>query len=696
MKRKTFYIFCLLLPATSLQAADPVILVEDAVLPEPATQTWLPDDIDLVPASDGGELLRSIPGISGIRQGGRGIDPIIRGQKNNRLNILLDGAYVYGGCPNRMDPPTAYTSMNSYDSITVIKGSQSVIYGGGGSGGTVLFERRTPRFIEDEPFRAEAAAGYKSNSDTRQYGADVAAGDPDWFLRGIVDYTDANNYEDGDGNTVRSAYTNKEGVVILGYTPNADTRLDLSYEANREEDVLFAGAGMDSPYSDNNTTRLKFETGTPVGFLAGVKAELYYSRIDHLMDNYSLRPLTGPMKLRAPSTSDTGGGRMSGEILAANNMRWTIGADYQKSKRDADRYSGPATGGRPTNLQSILWPDADIGQTGLFAEFSRPLSDRDQLKAGVRYDYIDTSAGRANEDATVPTMPGMSVQRSPDDLYDYYYNTRDTDHTEHNIGGFATLEHALAPGSAVYATFSRTVRTADATERYIASDNGMNGSMRWVGNPDLDPEAHHQLELGYTRNARYWDSAVSVYYNNVSDYILQDRAHDQSGIQQDDSATIYRNVDAQFIGFEMEGGIRWASYWSSRATLAYVYAENTDDNNPIAQIPPLGGTLSLEYTRNDWNLGGLLRADASQHRVEDNPATNSGVDADTTSGWAVYDVFGSYEGLEHFTLAAGVNNVFDRTYAYHVNKANVDPFNPDAVQVNEPGREIWLRVSASF
>jgi iron complex outermembrane receptor protein len=696
MKNKTFYIFCLLLPATGLQAADPAILVEDALLPEPAAQTWLPDDIELVPVSDGGELLRNIPGISGIRQGGRGIDPIIRGQKNNRLNILLDGAYVYGGCPNRMDPPTAYTSMNSYDSITVIKGSQSVVYGGGGSGGTVLFERRTPRFIRDEPFRAEAAAGYKSNSDTRQYGADVAAGNPDWFLRGIVDYTDANNYEDGDGNTVRSAYTNKEGVVILGYTPNADTRLDLSYEANREEDVLFAGAGMDSPYSDNNTTRLKFESGTPVGLLAGVKAELYYSRIDHLMDNYSLRPLLGPMKLRAPSTSDTGGGRMSGEILAANNMRWTIGADYQKSKRDADRYSGPATGGRPTNLQSILWPDADIGQTGLFAEFSRPLSDRDQLKAGVRYDYVDTSADRANEDANVPTMPGMSVQRSPDDLYDYYYNTRDTDHTEHNIGGFATLEHALAPGSAVYATLSRTVRTADATERYIASDNGMNAAMRWVGNPDLDPEAHHQLELGYTRNTRYWDSAVSVYYNNVSDYILQDRAHDQPGIQQDDSATIYRNVDAQFIGFEMEAGIRWASYWSSRATLAYVYAENTDDNNPIAQIPPLGGTLGLEYTRNDWNLGGLLRADASQHRVEDNPARNSGVDADTTSGWAVFDVFGSYEGLEHFTLAAGVSNVFDRTYAYHVNKANVDPFNPDAVQVNEPGREIWLRVSATF
>jgi iron complex outermembrane receptor protein len=309
---------------------------------------------------------------------------------------------------------------------------------------------------------------------------------------------------------------------------------------------------------------------------------------------------------------------------------------------------------------------------------------------------VDTDANRAGEQATVPTMPGMAVQRGPADLYDLYYNTRDTDRSEHNIGGFATLEHALGAEAAVYATVSRTVRTADATERFIASDNGMAADQRWVGNPDLDPEAHHQLELGYTRETGPWDVAASVYYNDVTDYILRDRAHGQAGIEQDDSATIYRNVDAEFAGFEVEGGIRWTSHWSSRTTLAYVYAENTDDDRAIAQIPPLGGSISLEYTRSDWSLGGMVRADARQGRVEDDPATDSGQDAGKTPGWGVLDLYGSYEGSDRFSVSAGINNVFDRTYAYHVNKANVDPFNPEAVQVNEPGREIWLRLSATF
>jgi iron complex outermembrane receptor protein len=37
-----------------------------------------------------------------------------------------------------------------------------------------------------------------------------------------------------------------------------------------------------------------------------------------------------------------------------------------------------------------------------------------------------------------------------------------------------------------------------------------------------------------------------------------------------------------------------------------------------------------------------------------------------------------------------VKNIFDRTYAEHLNRANQDPFNPDPVQVNEPGRGLFL------
>jgi len=68
-----------------------------------------------------------------------------RGQSQNQVNVITDGAYTFGACPGRMDPPTTYTALDNFDQLTVIKGNRSVIYGAGGSGGTLIFEHRRPQ-----------------------------------------------------------------------------------------------------------------------------------------------------------------------------------------------------------------------------------------------------------------------------------------------------------------------------------------------------------------------------------------------------------------------------------------------------------------------------------------------------------------------------------------------------------------------
>ena len=86
-----------------------------------------------VPAHDGADLLKNIPGFSVIRKGGTDGDPVFRGMAASRLGILLDGEMILGGCGMRMDPPTAYVFPEAYDSVTVLKGPQSVKYGAGNS-----------------------------------------------------------------------------------------------------------------------------------------------------------------------------------------------------------------------------------------------------------------------------------------------------------------------------------------------------------------------------------------------------------------------------------------------------------------------------------------------------------------------------------------------------------------------------------
>ena len=94
-----------------------------------------------VPAHDGADYLKTIPGFSVIRKGGTDGDPVFRGMAASRLGILLDGEMILGGCGMRMDPPTAYVFPEAFDRITVLKGPQTVKYGPGNSAGVVLFER---------------------------------------------------------------------------------------------------------------------------------------------------------------------------------------------------------------------------------------------------------------------------------------------------------------------------------------------------------------------------------------------------------------------------------------------------------------------------------------------------------------------------------------------------------------------------
>lgn len=168
--------------AAGVSAAEPVelpqLVVHEQRIVTPSISVLNPEDPDVGMPSDGADFLRRVPGVSASRMGGHGLEPVIRGQSQGRLNILLDGAYLHGGCPNRMDPPSSFVPVETYDRIVVIKGAQSVRYGGGGSGGTVLFERDTHPLAASETVRGQLGGGLTTNSRTKDAFADVTFGGP--------------------------------------------------------------------------------------------------------------------------------------------------------------------------------------------------------------------------------------------------------------------------------------------------------------------------------------------------------------------------------------------------------------------------------------------------------------------------------------------------------------------------------------
>jgi iron complex outermembrane receptor protein len=377
-----------------------------------------------------------------------------------------------------------------------------------------------------------------------------------------------------------------------------------------------------------------------------------------------------------PTTSLTDGGRLVAESrLGSARVEW--GIDWQLRERNAILYNMDT--GTAAALM-YLWPGVSIDQAGLFTEATQDLDGGAQLKAGLRIDRVHASADHANDAFATPT---------PNAAYQTYYGVTAHDANETNLGGLLRYETPLEGGWRLYTGISRSVRTADATERYMNNWN-MTPANRWIGNPALSPEKHHQIDAGLSWGGAKRHLSLSAWYDRVQDYILRDTARGQPGILLADGANVYRNVDAELKGIEIEASLRLRPSLRLSASAAWVQGDNTQEDRPLPQIPPLEGELSLDYGNDRWGLGSRLRFALEQERIDPYSAQEVG----PTPGWQAVDLYGHYQINDNLLVRVGIDNLFDETYARHASRSNL--LDPVAVRVNEPGRTLWLKASAMF
>ena len=67
----------------------------------------------------------------------------------------------------------------------------------------------------------------------------------------------------------------------------------------------------------------------------------------------------------------------------------------------------------------------------------------------------------------------------------------------------------------------------------------------------------------------------------------------------------------------------------------------------------------------------------------------------SSAGFAVFSPNAGYRINEHLQPSTGIDNLFDRACAEHLNLAGSADFGYPAepVRINEPGRNLWLRLA---
>ncbi|CAN0627320.1 iron complex outermembrane recepter protein [Burkholderia multivorans] len=623
-----------------------------------------------LPASDGADYLKTIPGFASIRSGGTNGDPVLRGMFGSRLNILANGMSTLGACPNRMDSPTSYIAPESYDKVTVIKGPQTVLYGPGASAGTVLFERVTPRFnAPGMRFEGSVVGGSFGRNDQN---VDVTAGTPDFYGRVTANHAHSQDYEDGDGRTVPSQWDKWNADAALGWTPDDNTRVELT-AGGGDGYARYAGRGMDGAHFRRETFGLSFDKRHIGDVLDRIEARVYYNEADHVMDNYTLRqpdPTSSmPMRMASEVRRRTLGARAAATFRFGDDFKLVTGADAQSNLLDSRSAMG-----RQNYVDQNWNPQATMWNAGVFGELTWYASDASRVVGGARVDYASALDKRA-------MTSGMMSRPNP---------TFDDERTRVLPSGFLRYERDLAALPVTwYAGIGHTERYPDYWELFSAT-RGPTGSVNAFS--AIEPERTTQIDIGAQYKSDRLDAWVSAYAGYVQDFILFNYASGLMG-----QTTRASNVNAQIMGGE--AGVAWRPVSPLRleTSLAYAWGRNTATGDPLPQMPPLEARFGLEYTRGAWSAGGLWRVVAPQHRYALNQGNVVGKDFGPSAGFGVLSLHAQYNVTKAVQVSVGIDNVLNKTYTEHLNLAGNAGFGYSANSpVTEPGRTAWVRVSAKM
>lgn len=656
---------------TAVQQSSPLTLIAD---PKDARQP--------VPASDATDYLKTIPGFSAIRSGGSNGDPVLRGMFGSRINLRTNGGLMLGACPGRMDAPSSYISPETYDQLTVIKGPQTVLWGPGASAGTVLFERQPERFGElGTRLHASLLAGSNGRFDKV---LDAAAGGEQGYLRFAGNQAQSDDYEDGDGDSVPSRWQKWNGDLAIGWTPDADTLLELS-AGKGDGEARYAGRGMDGAQFARESLGLRFEKGNLGGVLDKVEAQLYYNHADHIMDNFSLRDPDPSSMMPMPMASQvdrrTSGARVAA-TFAWSEVELVAGLDALRSEHRAraSRYRMPMMGqpAQYNDADQFPWTkDSVMHNYGAFAELTWQAAERSRVIGGARLDRADATDYRQ-------TVTHMNlVQANP---------TAGEQRSDTLPSGFARYEYDLADApTTLYTGIGHVQRFPDYWELFSPKRAPEGEVNAFAG---IEPEKTTQLDFGVQYAGEDLQAWVSGYVGQVRDYILFSYSRNMMGslVSQAD------NIDARILGGELGVAYDLSDSWKSDATLAYAWGKNSSDGEALPQMPPLEARLGLTYERESWSAGALWRVVAQQNRVDEGKGNVVGRDLGNSAGFGVFSLNGAYRVSEHLKLSAGVDNLFDKDYAEHLNLAGNAGFGYPAepVAIDEPGRTLWTKVELSF
>jgi len=602
---------------------------------------------------------------------------IVRGLKGSEVLHLVDGFRlnnaIFRNAPNQY---IALVDSQNVDSIEVVRGPSSTLYGGDAMGGVVQMLTREPRF-EGATWQVDGRlrAIYGSADESLVSRAELATGHEGLAISAGATYQEVNDLRVGGGERLHpSGFTARAGDFKLRMDVADGHELMASVQYLKQPrtprlDALVPGFGQTAP--DNATfffepqerrfAQLRWRIIRPTALFDEAQFNLGRQEI---VDDRRTRAFGSSNEDREQNSDTlTGVFAQFGKALGqAHYLSYGFEA-YRDEVASSKTRTNLGTGA--TTPRAPRFPDgSSMNSQALYVADDWRIGERIDLNLGARYSRFDIE---------IPS----EVRLEPDDLTG-------------NIG----LAVELSDGWRFVSNLGRGFRAPNIFD--LGAFGARAGSRFSIANPQLGPETVVTFDAGFKFGGEQFSGEVIAFrsrYRDKINSVLTGASVDTDGQPCDPvseaclAVVQNQNVDAVNL-WGVEAGARYhlaQPQLQLYATATWMRGEIEADNEPSDRIPPLFGKLGALWQANEaLSLEGYTLYAAGQDRLSASDRSDPRINPNGTAGWATLNARIGWRVNAHFDLALRGENLADKRYREH------------GTGLDEPGRNFLLTADYRF
>ncbi|MCD0506035.1 TonB-dependent receptor domain-containing protein [Bordetella petrii] len=616
-----------------------------------------------------GDTLNGLPGIHSDTFGGGASRPVIRGQTAPRVKVLSDGSELMDA--SNISPDHAITTEPLLaERIEVLRGPATLLYGGGAIGGVVnVLDRKIPTAIPERGVEAQAEVRGATGTGERAGAVGITAGTGQFAVRveGLKRRADDYNVPDWPGGELEGSYSEStQGTVGMswvtprGYVGVAYTYLESEYglpghsheyEGCHPHGTHLHCGGHDHDHGhggeeDHDHDHDHEHEDPPYVKLRSDRVDLRAEYAD---------PFAGFEKIRfRGGLTDYEHREIEGGETATTFKNRGYDARLELEHKPLYGWHGVvgiqnAYSDFSAEGEEAFLPRSQTRSTGIFLLEEYRLGDW-RFEVGARQDWQRISPEGDNERSS---QSGTSLSAAA--IWDF------------------------APQYSVALSLSRSQRLPSAQELYADGVHLATNTYE-IGNPDLDKETSHNIDLTLRKHSGDTTFSLSAFHNRVKNYIYANTLD-----QYEDFRLIeYTQRDAEFTGIEGEVRHQFTKVFSAAVFGDYVRGKLTGGDGNLPRIPAARLGVRADAKWRQWS-GGVEYAHV--FRQNDIASYES-----STPGYDMVNAIVSYRGGLGADAAYEVyvrgNNLLDKLAYNHASFiSRVAPL---------PGRSVMLGVRVTY